>query len=159
MRPSTSELLTSIAEQLGTQVLPSVQDKWAASTVRSAMQLLRHLALRAEHEPRLLVEEAVELQLLLTQVAASLQATSLSGLRSEVLAALQLPDAAAHDLSAQNARDEAQLRTVEKLIAKRDAIRTATGSNAVHDALVTYLERRLQREHQLIEPFRTTPPI
>ena len=62
MRPTSPDLIAGVADALEWQVLPVVQDQWAASTLRSAMQLLRHLALRVEQEPRILVEEARDLR-------------------------------------------------------------------------------------------------
>jgi hypothetical protein len=159
VRPSADELLNAIAEQLGTQVLPAVQDKWAASTVRSAMQLLRHLALRVAQEPRLLAVEAQDLGNVLTQAAEHLQHASQTALHATVQAALALPVPAGHDIEAQTARDEAWLGVVEQLIAARDALCATTGSSVMHDALVAYLERRLLRERDLIAPFINSPPI
>jgi hypothetical protein len=159
MRPGTPELLDSIAEQLGEQVLPAVTDKWAASTVRSAIQLLRHLALRVEHEPYLLAAEAVDLEKTFKQVAAGLSGTELSELKAAVQCALARPAAPLNDHTAQCARDEALQCTVESLVAARELIRSATGTTAVHDLLLAYLERRLVRERELITPFQTTPPI
>jgi hypothetical protein len=159
MRPSAPELLDAIAEQLGSQVLPVVQDKWAASTVRSAMQLLRHLALRVVLEPRLLVAEAADLHGLLTHASVLLRPTSQAALRAELQTALALPAPAPHDIAAQTARDNAWLVVVEKLVAARDELRVATGSSLLHEALVAYLERRLLRERELIAPFIHTPPI
>jgi hypothetical protein len=159
MRPTTPELLDSIAEQLGEQVLPAVTDKWAASTVRSAIQLLRHLALRVEHEPRLLAAESMDLQLTLKRVAEALSDTELSELKTATQFALTIPAAPANDHAAQCARDAAVQGTVEALVAARDLIRSATGTTDVHDWLLAYLERRLVRERELIIPFQTTPPI
>ena len=57
VRPTTRELVDGIANALERQVSPVVQDKWAASVLRSAVQLLRHVAVRVEDEARLLVED------------------------------------------------------------------------------------------------------
>src|ERR1700689_4248537 len=57
MRPTSAELLETIAQELEDRVLPAVQDKGGAGTLRSAMQLLRHLALRVPLEPRILAED------------------------------------------------------------------------------------------------------
>ena len=57
------------------------------------------------------------------------------------------------------ARDEQWLTVVESLLAARDRLDAALGDTQLRDALVAYLERRLLRERELIEPFRSSPPI
>jgi hypothetical protein len=56
-------------------------------------------------------------------------------------------------------RVEALLAAAESVIAARDVVRAATGSSAVHDALVEALSGQLARELPMIEPFQSTPPI
>ena len=68
MRPTSVELLESIAQALEDQVLPLMQDKWGASTLRSAMQLLRHLALRVPFEARILAADNEDVRRVLTLV-------------------------------------------------------------------------------------------
>src|SRR5258708_12304830 len=68
MRPTTVELLESIAQALEDQVLPVIQDKWGASTLRSAMQLLRHLALRVPLEAGVLAADNDDARRILTLV-------------------------------------------------------------------------------------------
>src|SRR6266850_733991 len=112
MRPTTVELLDSIAQALEDQVLPVVQDKWGASTLRSAMQLLRHLALR---DPL--------------------------------------------DVIAADALNENYLRAVETIIAARDRLRAVDIPPQIHQTLVDYLQRRLDRERGTFIPVFLSPPF
>jgi hypothetical protein len=164
MRPSSTELLQSVAEALERQVLPSVADKWAASTLRSAMQLLRHVALRIEREPALLRQQAADLAAALTRTHAALSAAGpsapgLAALHNELARVLSEPMVAPDDLAMLDRRVEALLAAAESVIAARDVVRAATGSSAVHDALVEALSGQLARELPMIEPFQSTPPI
>lgn len=159
MRPSTPELLDSVAAALEAQVLPSVQDKWAASTLRSAMQLLRFLALRVAQEPQILREQAADLHATLAQLAPLLAQPQLADLHAAVMAVLQTTQPAAHDVPGLDACCERALACAEALIAARDRLRSATGSSVVHERLVACLQRQLERERALIAPFQSTPPI
>ena len=62
MRPSTKELLDSIAEALDTRVAPTVTDPWAASSLRSIGTLLNHLSVRVERELTILAEGNADLR-------------------------------------------------------------------------------------------------
>ena len=62
MRPSTKELLDSIAEALDTRVAPTVTDPWAASSLRSIGTLLNHLSVRVESELTILAEGNADLR-------------------------------------------------------------------------------------------------
>ncbi len=62
MRPSTKELLDSIAEALDTRVAPTVTDPWAASSLRSIRTLLSHLSVRVERELTILAEGNADLR-------------------------------------------------------------------------------------------------
>ena len=159
MRPTSTELIASVADALETQVLPAIQDQWAASTVRSAMQLLRHLALRVEREPQILQAEAADLHHVLQATAVILAAPALTDLRALVDQALALPQPAVWDVPAMAQRDEQCLTVVENLLAARSQLDQSLGTASPRASLVAYLERRLLRERELVEPFRTTQPI
>ncbi len=164
MRPSSAELLHSIAEALERQVLPGVTDKWAASTLRSAMQLLHHLALRIEHEPALLRQQRTELIAALTATHADLaapakQVPQLLALRGQLERALHGAAAPSDDVLTLERCVEELLAAAERVIAARDSLRAATGSSVISDTLVELLARQLARELPLIEPFQSKPPI
>ena len=88
MRPTSVELLEGIAQALEDQVLPLMQDKWGASTLRSAMQLLRHLALRVPFEARILAADNEDVRRVLTLVHDQLTQIGESDLASSAAAAL-----------------------------------------------------------------------
>ena len=67
MRPSTKELLDSIADALDTRVAPTVTDEWAASSLRSIGTLLAHLSVRVESELTILAEGNADLREVLTE--------------------------------------------------------------------------------------------
>ena len=62
MRPSTKELLDSIAEALDTRVAPAATDPWAASSLRSVGTLLAHLSVRVERELTILADGNADLR-------------------------------------------------------------------------------------------------
>jgi hypothetical protein len=163
MRPSSQELLRSVADALERQVMPTVSDKWAASTLRSAMQLLRHVALRVEHEPALLRQQEIELTAVLSRTNADLavltQDASLVSLRSDLAAALAVPADPRDDAGPLERRVDALLAAAESVVAARDAIRGAAGTLDIHDRLIDCLSRQLARELPMVEPFQSTPPI
>ena len=159
MRPTSEELLGSIAQALEDQVLPVVQDKWAASTLRSAMQLLRHLAIRVVREPGILAADNADLREVLSAATAELAQAGLGDLEAAVCAALAAGNPDPLDVAAADRLNEGYLRAVEALIAARDRLRQARPAGELHAALVEYLRRRLEREHDLFLPVFLSPPF
>ncbi len=159
MYPTSADLLTGIADALDRQVLPAVTDKWAASTARSASQLLRHLALRVECESRMLQHEARELATVLTEARLLFGGPDLVDIRVVLDKALSVPAAQADDLPCLRARHATLSSAAETVISARDRVRQVTGSSAIHDQIVDCLLRQLDRERALIEPFQSLPPI
>src|SRR5579863_6095399 len=115
MRPTTVELLESIAQALEDQVLPVVQDKWGASTLRSAMQLLRHLALRVPLEPRILAADNDDVRRILTLAHDRLTQLGETDLAAAAAAALSPRSADPLDVVAADAQNETYLRAVESI--------------------------------------------
>jgi hypothetical protein len=159
MRPTSDELLESIAQALEDQVLPVVQDKWAASTLRSATQLLRHVAIRVAREPRMLAEDSADARAVLMGIAPELSRLGLADLAAGVGAALGAGLADPLDVAAADALNEGYLRAIESVIAARDRLRQAGPTADVHAALLAYLQRRLARERGLFVPVFLTPPF
>jgi hypothetical protein len=159
MRPGSGELLDAIADALDRQVLPAVEDRWAASTLRSAVQLLRHLALRVECEPQLLPQQAAALRKTLRVVEPMLTAPGLSDLRAGINSALQRPSAPTQDLVALDVEIDSLQRAAEAVIAARDRVLAATGAPTIHNLLISCCTERLAAEASLITPFQSTPPI
>lgn len=159
MRPTNVEILDAIAAQLESQVLPAVDDKWAASTLRSSLQLLRHLALRVAVEPSIAADDSADVRAVLKQLRELLSAPELCDLKALVAAAQANPDAAPYDIAARDANDEAAQAAVEAIVTARSRVHAAIGSLAVHDLVVAYLQRRMRRERELFLPVCLTSPI
>ena len=159
MRPTTVELLDSIAQALEEQVLPVVQDKWGASTLRSAMQLLRHLALRVPLEAGILAADNDDVRRILTLVGDRLSQLGETDLAAAAAAALSARSADPLDVIAADAVNETYQGAVEMIIAARDRLRTIDTPPQIHQTLVDYLQRRLDRERRMFVPVFLSPPF
>jgi hypothetical protein len=159
MRPTTVELLESIAQALEDQVLPVVQDRWGASTLRSAMQLLRHLALRVPLEAGILAADNDDARRILTLASDRLRQLGETDLAAAAAAALSARSVDPLDVVAADAQNEAYLRAVETIIAARDRLRAIDTPPQIHQTLVDYLQRRLDRERGMFVPVFLSPPF
>ena len=159
MRPTTVELLDSIAQALEEQVLPVVQDKWGASTLRSAMQLLRHLALRVPLEAGILAADNDDVRRILTLVGDRLSQLGETELAAAAAAALSAHSVDPLDVIAADAVNETYQGAVEMIIAARDRLRTIDTPPQIHQTLVDYLQRRLDRERGMFVPVFLSPPF
>jgi hypothetical protein len=159
MRPTTVELLDSIAQALEEQVLPVIQDKWGASTLRSAMQLLRHLALRVPLEAGILAADNDDVRRILTLVGDRLSQLGETDLAAAAAAALSAPSLDPLDVIAADAVNETYQGAVEMIIAARDRLRTIDTPPQIHQTLVDYLQRRLDRERRMFVPVFLSPPF
>jgi hypothetical protein len=156
MRPTTPELIAAIIDSLEQQVAPHVQDKWAASALRSAAQLLRHLALRTERESAVLIEDNIDVRRVLEIVRPHLGGRPpLAAAEAAVVRALSDAEPDAHDVADLDARNESYQHAVGQLLAD-PAVRAESGTVEI---LRGYLHRRLEREHALYFPVFTAPPF
>ena len=159
MRPTTVELLESIAQALEDQVLPVVQDKWGASTLRSAMQLLRHLALRVPLEAGILGADNDDARRILTLVGDRLRQLGETDLGAIAAAALSARSVDPLDVIAADALNEIYQRAIETIVAARDRLRAIDTPPQIHRTLVDYLQRRLDRERGMFVPVFLSPPF
>jgi hypothetical protein len=159
MRPTTVELLESIAQALEDQVLPVVQDKWGASTLRSAMQLLRHLALRVPLEAGILGADNDDARRILTLVSDRLRQLGETDLGAIAAAALSARSVDPLDVTAADALNEIYQRAIETIVAARDRLRAIDTPPQIHRTLVDYLQRRLDRERGMFVPVFLSPPF
>jgi hypothetical protein len=158
MRPTTPELITAIVAALESQVAPHVADKWAASALRSATQLLNHIALRSEGGAPVLGEDNLDVREVLETLLPRLALhAGLSDARDAVSNALAEPDPDARNTSGLDARNETYQAAVEKLLGHAEV--RALDDGAVLRSLREYLRRRLKREHPLYFPVFTSPPF
>lgn len=159
MQPTSPELLESIAQALEDQVLPVVQDKWGASTLRSAMQLLRHLALRVSLEPRFLAADNDDVRRVLTLAQERLAQLGVSDLAATAAAVLSSPPVDPLDVVAADALNETYLRVIDTIVAARDRLQPLDAPPTIHQSLVDYLQRRLGRERGMFLPVFLSPPF
>ncbi len=159
MRPTTVELLESIAQALEDQVLPVIQDKWGASTLRSAMQLLRHLALRVPLEAGVLAADNDDARRILTLVNDRLRQLGETDLAAAAAAALGARSVDPLDVIGADALNETYLGAVEMIVAARDRLRAVDIPPQIHQTLVDYLQRRLDRERGMFIPVFLSPPF
>ena len=159
MRPTTVELLESIAQALEDRVLPVIQDKWGASTLRSAMQLLRHLALRVPLEAGILAADNEDARRILMLVGDRLGQLGETDLAAAAAAALSPRPVGPFDVAGADALNETYLRAVELIIAARDRLRAVDIPPQIHQTLVDYLQRRLDRERGMFIPVFLSPPF
>lgn len=159
MRPSTKELLDSIANALDTRVAPTVTDEWAASSLRSIGTLLAHLSVRVERELSILAEGNTDLRKLLAGVCERLEGQStpsnpsirsdtetlLSGLESREGGAVATVAALEEESSALNEQLEQLVHVVHQ---DRESL-----GEAAHGELLAsiraYFARQLEREAPL----------
>jgi hypothetical protein len=156
MRPTSPELISAIVESLERQVAPHVEDKWAASALRSATQLLNHLAVRVEREGGVLVEDNQDVRRVLEAVLPRLAAhPDLAGPHAVAQEALNESEPNLQDRASLDARNESYQAAVEALL-RHAGVRAL---DELHQSLRGYLRRRLQRERALYFPVFTGPPF
>jgi hypothetical protein len=151
-------LIEAIAEALDGHVLPAVaKDQWSASTVRSAVTILRHLAKRVELEGGILAEDTADAQAVLT---ALLPGVKDAGLKAEVDAVLGAAEPSPHDTAAMDAHNT-RYQHVFDLILRQDyaGAWTTEAAQPVRGAIRAYLRRRMAREKVMYIPEFSGPPF
>ncbi len=156
MRPTAPELISAIVESLELEVAPHVTDKWSASALRSAAQLLRHLALRYQHEGEVLIRDNRDVRHVLESVLPQIAARpEFEDVVVAIGREMHHDEPNPHDLMALDARNEIYQAAIERLL-KDKALRA---SEELLATLRGYLRRRLEREHALYFPVFTGPPF
>jgi hypothetical protein len=159
MRPTDRELIDSVLHAIETQVAPHVTDKWAASTLRSAALLLRHVADRGERAALMLAEDIADARRTLTGVRALWPAAAAQDVLVAVDRVLALPSPPATDVAGLDALSEACQTVLDRLLRVCRDEPATDPDGALQQHLRDYLRRRLQREHTLYLPLFTGPPI
>ncbi len=161
MRPSTKELLESIAEALDRRVAPTVTDPWAASSLRSIGTLLNHLSVRVESELTILAEGNADLREVLADACDRLEGRatpSRPSMRADMEELLLGMDSRGTDGVATVALLEEASRALneqtERLVRVVHEDRGSLG-DGVHEELLgslrRYFERQREREAPLYE--------
>lgn len=160
MRPTARELIENVAASLERDVSPHVADKWAASAIRSAVQLLSHVATRVETEQAVLIEDNTDVRQVLESSRAQLAAyAGGSALCRAIDHVLATADPAPYDAVGLDRRNDAYQGVVELLLRDRPALHALPAGREIHADLRSYLRRRLQREHALYFPAFTGAPF
>lgn len=159
MRPSTKELLDSIANALDMRVAPTVTDEWAASSLRSIGTLLAHLSVRVELELTILAEGNADLRAVLGEVCERLDGQSTPShpsIRPDIESLLSRPapsdPAAVATVAALEEESHALNEKLEQLVHVVHRDRESLGET-VHGELLAsirgYFARQREREAPL----------
>ena len=161
MQPTSRTLIERVADALDESVLPNLShDKWSASTVRSAVTLLRHLAKRVELEAAIIAEDTADARDVLTGLLRDIRTGEDTALKDEIGAILAEPAVASFDTPAMDAQNTRYQAVLERLL--RDQYEggwTDAREQPVRGAIRAYLKRRLARERDLIVPEFSGPPF
>lgn len=160
MRPRSRELIEKIVASLEADVGPHVSDRWAASALRSAVQLLNHLAVRVEVEAGVLVADNADARRVLAGLRPRLAE---AGVAPEAIAAVDAALATAepptHDVAVLDDANEAFQAAIERVLRDRAPLQASAAGRAVHAELRDYLGRRIARERPLYFPAFTGAPF
>lgn len=157
MRPSADEILRSVIGSFDEYIVPEVTEPFARSMALTISNLLRHVALRIEHEASLLLAEVGELRTLLGEICLFVSGTGAAAggaaferLQDDINGALAI---AGGDISAEADRLgwllQQSIRTLE---AARPAFTEDDEYAEMRRGIRRYLRRSLEREGSLIVP-------
>jgi hypothetical protein len=156
MRPRADEVLQSIIWTYDEHILPNVQGDFPKSLALTVSNLLRHVALRMEHEAPALIEDNAEVREVLREVAAyantlkpapdSLQALlpklAAAGEAKAVNGYLSLNDLVVEADALRTLLDDA----LKALQEHRDALAGDARYQALRDRIRTYLDHQIKRQ-------------
>jgi hypothetical protein len=161
MQPTARILIERVADALDESVLPSLShDKWSASTVRSAVTLLRHLAKRVELEAAIIAADTQDAHSVLTGLLPHIRPGEDVELGAGIAAILAEPAPASFDTPAMDAHNTRYQALFERLL--RDQYEggwTNAEEQKVRGAIRAYLKRRLARERDMYMPEFSGPPF
>lgn len=159
MRPSAEEILRSVAATFDEYLLPEIAEPFAHSLALTVSNLLRHLALRMEHEGPMLVAEITELRAVLGEIKAFAAASpGCEAVLAHVDATrgAQRGDGSYVGLLALHGEATelgwALQHAIRALDDAAPAIATVDGYAEVRQSIRRYLRRSLEREGSLIVP-------
>jgi hypothetical protein len=158
MKPSTREIIENIIKSLDEVVLPVVEDKQAASSLRSARTLLDHLARRVEGDAEMLLADNADARQVLAAIVAQFADQPASAPLVKFLAADT--EALPGTITELQSRNEAMQHVIDvTLRGLPPAGAEAAVEAAIRAALRGYLDRRLARERDMIFPAFLGPPF
>lgn len=156
MRPRADEVLQSIIWTYDEHILPNVQGDFPKSLALTVSNLLRHVALRMEHEAPALIEDNAEVRAVLGEIAA--YASTLTAAPDSLQALLPTLTDASEAKSSDGyislialAEEAETLRTLLDTALKalqdyRDALAGDAQYQAVRDRIRTYLNNQIKRQ-------------
>ena len=166
MKPTAREIIESISWALDHRVEPQVEEKWAASSLRSIRCLLQHLAVRVEHEGQMLVEDNADLRDVLGQVVGNVGGVGTwRDIHSEIEGLLERewrPPAAYPTVASLNEENEALQTGLDHVLVRLyrhgDGLDPAT-ADALRAELDECLIRRVGREQPMFMPAFSENPL
>jgi len=159
MRPTSRELIEGVVAAIERDVAPGVSDRWAASALRSAVQLLNHLAVRVEKEAALLIEDNADARRVLSSISVQIgSSAAAAALRPLIEEALKTPEPPPYDPPRLDEANEALQGVIERVL-RDEALAANAQTEAIRIELHRYLRRRLEREHLLYFPVFTGAPF
>lgn len=164
MKPSTADIIDSIIWSLDTYVAPEVNAPFAKSVLLTVGNLLRHVKLRVQQEVTVLSEDIADLNAVLKDAVARLEAdgelrqalrqplaavvSALSGREAEPVT----PPSAEELSDACDALQQALDDLIRALAAVDPALQERGAYGETRQRIRSYLARQLQREGRLITP-------
>lgn len=153
IHPTCLEVLATVQSAFTREIVPRLKDVDGRSTAATIEHLLRHIALRIEHEGRILTDDIARLVELL-KAAANWQEGAMhesAGLRALLAAEARaagayrnLDELGAAALALRGALVEVQGQLAERM--------DRPGSEALHARIREYIGQQLTDEAELIEP-------
>lgn len=147
MRPSAPELIAAISKVLDERVRPTIEDRWAASTLTSIRCLLTHLEARVQSEAQTLWDDNADLHELLGDLRDRIPDRDLAHDVDAALAREWRPVGAFATVASMHEENTTLCELVDRLV--RTERQTPAGMT---DALDAYITRRLDRERPLYFP-------
>jgi hypothetical protein len=161
MQPNSRLMIERIAAALDASVLPALaRDPWAASTVRSAVTLLNHLAKRVDLEAAILAGDIEDAKLVLHETFELMKPGADTTLLTDIAALLADDNPITYDIAALDARNTQYQSVFERLL--RDQYEgkwTEAAAQPLRAAIRAYLARHLARERILFVPEFSGPPF
>ena len=162
MQPTARITLERIAEALENTVLPALPgaEKWASSTVRSAVTLLNQLAKRVAMEGPILAADNDDARAVLRHLLERIRPNEDKRLKEDIEAALQGAAPSPYDIAAMDERNTEYQSLFDRLLRDQyDGQWRGVAAQPIRGAIRAYLKRRLARERDLYLPEFTGPPF
>lgn len=157
IHPSCAEVLATIQTGFEEQVVPHLHDIEARSAAATIGHLLRHVALRIEHEGQILLDDIARLEALLGGIAAWFETCGAGDPRA-IRAALT-DDSPQGVYPGLGLLGERAMRLRGALVKAQEVLHGLPDDGGLREAVRGYIAAQLAEEARLIEPaFRGKGP-